>query len=258
MSPGQPRLVVSDLCAGYGAMEVVSHVSLEVAAGEIVALIGRNGAGKSTLLMAIAGLRYGSFGGSVRFDDRDLSRASPKQVVESGVAHVPEGHRVFTQLTVAENLRLGAYRRRRAARSELEASLERVFELFPVLRKYARRDAGLLSGGEQQMLAIGQALMVDPRLLMLDEPTSGLALPVVRLILDVLAELRGTGLGIIVVEQSVTRALALSGRCYLMERGQIVIEGDSAALAMDERVPGIVRGTATATGGSWRIGEQQS
>jgi branched-chain amino acid transport system ATP-binding protein len=244
-----PRLVVSDLCAGYGTMEVVSRVSLDVAAGETVALIGRNGAGKSTLLMAIAGLRYGSFAGSVLFDGRDLSRASAKQAVEAGIAHVPEGHRVFTQLTVAENLRLGAYRRRRAARSELDASLGRVFELFPVLRKYARREAGLLSGGEQQMVAIGQGLMVDPKILMLDEPTSGLALPVVQLILDVISELRAKGLGILIVEQSVTRALAVSDRCYLMERGLIVIHGDSAGLAMDERIPNIVRGTATMTGG---------
>jgi branched-chain amino acid transport system ATP-binding protein len=249
MSRPEPRLVVSGLCAGYGTMEVVSRVSLEVAAGETVALIGRNGAGKSTLLMAIAGMRYGSFAGSVLFDGRDLSRASAKQVVEAGIAHVPEGHRVFTQLTVAENLSLGAYRRRRAPRSELDASLGRVFELFPVLRRYARRDAGLLSGGEQQMVAIGQALMVDPQVLMLDEPTSGLALPVVQLILDVISELRAKGLGILIVEQSVTRALSVSDRCYLMERGSIVIEGDSAALATNERIPNIVRGTATATGG---------
>jgi len=250
VSVPRPRLVVSDLCAGYGTMEVVSRVSLDVAAAETVALIGRNGAGKSTLLMAIAGLRYGSSAGRVLFDDHDLSKAGAKQAVEAGLAHVPEGHRVFTQLTVAENLKLGAYRRRRAPRSELDASLDRVFELFPVLRKYAKRQAGLLSGGEQQMVAIGQALMVDPKVLMLDEPTSGLALPVVRLILDALAELRVKGLGILVVEQSVTRALAVSDRCYLMERGQIVIAGDSADLAMDERIPSIVRGTATVTGGS--------
>jgi branched-chain amino acid transport system ATP-binding protein len=231
-------------------MEVVSGVSLDVAAGETVALIGRNGAGKSTLLMAIAGMRYGSFSGSVLFDDRDLSRASAKQAVEAGLAHVPEGHRVFTQLTVGENLKLGAYRRRRVPRSELDASLGRVFELFPVLRKYAKRDAGLLSGGEQQMVAIGQALMVDPKVLMLDEPTSGLALPVVRLIVEALSELRTKGLGILIVEQSVTRALAVSDRCYLMERGQIVIAGDSADLVTDERIPRIVRGTATMTGGT--------
>jgi branched-chain amino acid transport system ATP-binding protein len=250
MNSPRPRLVVSDLCAGYGTMQVVSRVSLDVAAGETVALIGRNGAGKSTLLMAIAGMRYGSSAGSVRFGDRDLSRASAIQVVGAGIAHVPEGHRVFTQLSVTENLRLGAYQRRRAPRAELDASLNRVFELFPALRKYARRDAGLLSGGEQQMVAIGQALMVDPKVLMLDEPTSGLALPVVRIIVEVLSELRANGLGILVVEQSVTRALAVSDRCYLMERGQIVIAGDSAVLATDERVPGIVRGTATVTGGN--------
>ena len=250
MSLSKLRLAVSNLCAGYGTMEVVSRVSLEVAASETVALIGRNGAGKSTLLMAIAGMRYGSFAGRVWFGDRDLSQASAKQAVEAGLALVPEGHRVFTQLTVAENLRLGAYRRRRAPRSELDASLDRVFELFPILRRYARRDAGLLSGGEQQMVAIGQALMVDPKVLMLDEPTSGLALPVVRLIFDVLAELRANGLGILVVEQSVTRGLAVSDRCYLMERGKIVIAGDSGDLAMDERVPNIVRGTATMTEGS--------
>jgi len=141
---------------------------MEIAAGETVALIGRNGAGKTTTLLALAGLRYGASAGSVTINGVDLSHAPPARVVDAGIAHVPEGHRVFSQMTVSDNLRLGAYHRRRAGRKTIDASMSRVFGLFPVLRDYAGRKAGLLSGGEQQMVAIGQALMSEPTVLMLD------------------------------------------------------------------------------------------
>jgi branched-chain amino acid transport system ATP-binding protein len=229
-------------------MQVVSGVSLEVAAGETVALIGRNGAGKTTTLLALAGLRYGSTSGSVTLNGVELSRATPARIVEAGIAHVPEGHRVFTQLTVLDNLRLGAYHRRRAGRRTIDASMKRVFELFPVLQRYAGRKAGLLSGGEQQMVAIGQALMSEPKALLLDEPTSGLALKVIGDILNVLARFRADGMAILIVEQSVPRALGFADRCYVMERGRIVLGGSARALAGDTRVLDIVRGTSAAAG----------
>jgi branched-chain amino acid transport system ATP-binding protein len=247
MSTGDPLLVVSDLHAGYGSLQAVDGISLQVGAGETVALIGRNGAGKTTSLLAIAGLRYGRFPGSVTLGGTDISRASSRQIVDAGLAHVPEGHRIFASLNVEENLRLGAYTRRRSGRKAVASTMERIFDLFPILRTYAARNAGFLSGGEQQMIAIGQALMAEPRLLMLDEPTSGLAPIVIRTIYDAIAQLRDQGLAILVVEQSVPRALANSSRCYVMERGRIVVSGESPILAQDEHVFAIVRGTEEVT-----------
>jgi branched-chain amino acid transport system ATP-binding protein len=190
MSTGDPLLVVSDLHAGYGSLQAVDGISLQVGEGETVALIGRNGAGKTTSLLAIAGLRYGRFPGSVKLVGTDVSRASSRQIVDAGLAHVPEGHRIFSSLSVEENLRLGAYTRRRSGRKAVATTMERVFDLFPILRTYASRNAGFLSGGEQQMVAIGQALMAEPRVLMLDEPTSGLAPIVIRTIYDAIGQLR--------------------------------------------------------------------
>ena len=243
MSTGEPLLVVSDLHAGYGSLQAVSGISLQVGAGETVALIGRNGAGKTTSLLAIAGLRYGRFPGTVTVGGTDLSHASSRQIVDSGLAHVPEGHRIFRSLTVEENLRLGAYTRRRGGRKAVAATQERVYDMFPILRTYATRNAGFLSGGEQQMVAIGQALMAEPKVLMLDEPTSGLAPVVIRVIYEAVARLRDDGMAILVVEQSVPRALANSSRCYVIERGRIVMNGDSDVLAKNEHVSAIVRGT---------------
>jgi branched-chain amino acid transport system ATP-binding protein len=243
MKTGEPLLVVSDLCAGYGSLKAVDGISFQVNEAETVALIGRNGAGKTTSLLAIAGLRYGRFPGSVTLAGVEVSRASSRQIVDAGLAHVPEGHRIFSSLTVEENLLLGAYPRRRSGRKAAAVTMERVFDLFPILRTYATRNAGFLSGGEQQMVAIGQALMAEPRVLMLDEPTSGLAPVVIRTIYEAIGRLREQGLAILIVEQSVPRALANSSRCYVMERGQIVISGDSPVLAQDEHVSAIVRGT---------------
>jgi branched-chain amino acid transport system ATP-binding protein len=246
MTSSEPLLTITDLEAGYGSLRAVSGISLNVCAGESVAIIGRNGAGKTTSLLAVAGLRYGRFPGKVTLADTDLSRASPRQIVDSGLAHVPEGHRIFRTLNVEENLRLGAYTRRRAGRKAIGASLDRVYDLFPILRTYATRNAGFLSGGEQQMVAIGQALMAEPKVLMLDEPTSGLASMVIRAIYQALAQLRADGLALLIVEQSVPRALANTSRCYVMERGQIVMSGNSADLAQNEHVFAIVRGTEEA------------
>ena len=243
MTDDEPILSVSELHAGYGAMEAVAGVSMDVGVGETVALIGRNGAGKTTTLLAIAGLRYGKSRGTVRVAGADVSGSNPKDIVRAGLSHVPEGHRIFSGLTVRENLRLGAYVRRSAGRRAIGQSMERVFAVFPILSAYADRNAGYLSGGEQQMVAIGQALMSEPKLLMLDEATSGLSLVVIRAILDALKLLKGEGLSLLIVEQSVSRALEHSDRCYVMERGQIVMRGDSAEMAKDPRVAAVVAGT---------------
>jgi branched-chain amino acid transport system ATP-binding protein len=246
MTTGEPLLAVTDLHAGYGSLRAVAGISLHVNEGETVALIGRNGAGKTTSLLAIAGLRYGRFPGTVRLAGTDLSNASPRQIVEAGLAHVPEGHRIFRSLSVEENLRLGAYTRRRTGHKAIAAATERVYNLFPILRTYATRNAGYLSGGEQQMVALGQALMAEPKVLMLDEPTSGLAPMIIRVIYEAISTLRNEGLAILIVEQSIPRALANSTRCYVMERGRIVMSGDSATLAGNEHVFAIVRGTEDA------------
>lgn len=243
---GAATLRVTGLHAGYGAMEAVAGVSFEVGAGETVAVIGRNGAGKTTSLLAVAGLRYGRFAGRVTLGEADITHAGTSAIVTAGLAHVPEGHRIFRSLDVTENLRLGAYSRRRSGRAAVAASMDRVFDLFPILATYATRNAGFLSGGEQQMVAIGQALMAEPSVLMLDEPTSGLSLMMIRNISDALARLRAEGMAILMVEQSVPRALANSDRCYVMERGRVVISGASAELADDDRVGEIVRGTQEA------------
>lgn len=236
-------LVVEGLRAGYGSMEAVAGVDLEVRSGEMVSLVGRNGAGKTTCLLAVAGVRQGRNSGTVRLGDRDISKAAPPGVVEAGVSHVPEGHRIFRHLDVHENLLVGSWVRRRDGAARVRAAMDRVFDLFPILRTYEHRNAGFLSGGEQQMVAIGQALMSDPRILMLDEPTSGLSIMVTRTILEVLDRLRHEGMGILMVDQSVQRALENSARCYVMEQGRIVMSGDSAELAQNQRVFEIVRGT---------------
>ena len=246
MSIGDPLLAISELHAGYGSLRAVAGVSLHVNEVETVALVGRNGAGKTTTLLAVAGLRYGRFPGTVTLAGTDLSSASPGQIVQAGLAHVPEGHRIFRSLSVEENLRLGAYTRRRSGQKAIAAAIERVYDLFPILRTYAARNAGFLSGGEQQMVALGQALMANPKVLMLDEPTSGLAPMIIRGIYDAINKLHDEGLAILIVEQSIPRALANSTRCYVMERGRIVISGDSSDLANNEHVFAIVRGTEEA------------
>jgi branched-chain amino acid transport system ATP-binding protein len=237
------RLVVSGLRAGYGQMEAVVGVDLEVEPGEIVALVGRNGAGKTTSVLALAGMRFGRASGRVLVGDRDISTARPTEVVAAGLTLVAEGHRIFGTLSVRENLKLGAYLHRRAGRKALLESTEQVFTLFPILRTYASRNAGFLSGGEQQMVAIGQALMAQPKVLVLDEPTSGIAIPVIRTIMAALEDLRRGGMAILMVEQSLSRGLANSSRAYVMDQGKIVMSGASTDLAHDPRVSAIVRGT---------------
>ncbi|MBS4083782.1 MAG: ABC transporter ATP-binding protein [Rhizobiales bacterium] len=204
---------------------------MHVAEGELVCVVGRNGAGKSTLLRAISGVQP-VFGGSIEFDGADVTRlASPKRV-KSGIVQVPEGRQVFPEMTVEDNLRLGGYRRR----SEISERLEKAFEMFPVLRERRDSAAGSLSGGQQQMLVVGRALMSRPRLLMLDEPSMGLAPQMVAQIFKTIQLLKNSGTTILLVEQNAAGALALADRGYVLETGQIALAGAGRELLKDPRV----------------------
>jgi branched-chain amino acid transport system ATP-binding protein len=226
-------LEIRDLEAAYGDARALSGVTLTVGAGEIVALLGPNGAGKSTLLKTVAGLLRPR-AGTIRWEGEDLGRVGAHRVVERGIALVPEGRRLFGSMTVEENLALGAFIPR--ARSARQANLERVYALFPVLRERRRMLVRALSGGQQQMVAVGRALMADPRLLMLDEPSLGLAPRLVRSILEALAEINGSGVAVFLVEQNVQAALTLAHRAYVLESGRIAGQGRADALLQDPHV----------------------
>ena len=230
-------LEVSGLSARYGPVEALQGVSLEVRAGEMVALIGANGAGKSTLLRVITGL-LAPAAGRVRFDGRDLTGRRPEEILRAGIALVPERRRVFAGLTVLDNLRLGGYSlaRDRAFRGRLETGVEETYRLFPVLRQRRGQLAGTLSGGEQQMLAIGRALMSRPRLLLCDEPSLGLAPLIVHEIMRLLAGLRDAGTTILIVEQNARMALRAADRAYVLETGRVVLSGAGAALLEDDQL----------------------
>jgi len=206
----------------------VTGIDIEVRAGSFVALLGSNGAGKSTTLRSIAGL-HRPIDGSIRLDDREISRFKLYQVVRQGLALVPEGRMVVAPLSVEENLRLSAY----AGRGAEAALLGRVYDLFPRLKERRRQTAGLMSGGEQQMLAIGRALMTAPQMLVLDEPSMGLAPSVVDIVFDAIAALHAQGQSILMVEQNAALALSLCDYAYVMKRGQIVMQGPAADLARD-------------------------
>ncbi len=222
-------LEVTSLRAGYGAIEVLRGVDLAVAAGEIVALLGSNGAGKSTLNNNISGL-YRPFGGTIRFDGHDISGVPSMRIVEAGLVQVPEGRRVFPNLSVRENLELGSYRRGRATRAR---NLEHVLSVFPRLKERLVQAAGTLSGGEQQMLAIGRGLMGEPRLLILDEPSLGLSPLLVEEMFALIGRLNRDGLAILLVEQNVVQSLAIAHRAYVLENGRIALSGNAADLAQD-------------------------
>ena len=226
-------LEIRELDAGYGDIRVLSGVSLTVGPGEIVALLGPNGSGKSTLLTAIAGLLRPR-AGSIRWQGEDLTALRPHLVVERGLALVPEGRRLFGSMTVEENLELGAFAAR--ARRELAAGLERVYALFPDLRGRRRQLVRSLSGGQQQMVAVGRALMARPTLLMLDEPSLGLAPRLVASIFEALADINRAGVGIFLVEQNVQAALTLAHRAYVLESGRIAAQGPAADLLRDPHV----------------------
>ena len=226
-------LEVRDLEASYGDLRALGGVTLTVGAGEIVALLGPNGAGKSTLLKAVAGLLRPR-AGTIRWEGEDLGALGAHQIVERGLALVPEGRRLFGSMTVAENLELGAFAPR--ARALQAQSLDRVYALFPVLRDRRRQVVRSLSGGQQQMVAVGRALMSAPRLLMLDEPSLGIAPRLVSAIFASLVEINRAGVGVFLIEQNVHAALSLAHRAYVLEGGRIVGEGAAAALLEDPHV----------------------
>jgi branched-chain amino acid transport system ATP-binding protein len=228
-----PSLEVRGLAIAYGDAPAVWDASLDVGEGEIVSVIGANGAGKSTLVNTIAGLLRAR-AGTVRFGGVALGAVAPHRVCHHGIALVPEGRRLFTRMTVEENLELGCYRRE--ARRSRGATLERVYTLFPVLRQRRGQLAGALSGGQQQMVAIGRALMARPRLLLLDEPSLGLAPAVVEAMFEVIRAIHDEGVAILLVEQNVVRALEIADRAYVLEGGRIVAQGPPAALRGEARI----------------------
>ena len=225
-------LEVRGLYAGYGAVEVLRGIDLDVGAGEIVAVLGSNGAGKSTLNNNLSGL-YRPFAGSIRFEGTEISGAPSTDIVELGLIHVPEGRRVFPNMSVRENLELGSYRRGRAKRT---TNLERVVGIFPRLKERYEQQAGTLSGGEQQMLAIGRGLMSEPRLLILDEPSLGLSPLLVEQMFELVRVINRDGLAILLMEQNVVESLALAKRAYIIENGAVVMSGAAAAIADDPQL----------------------
>jgi len=227
-----PLLKIDDINVYYGAIHAIKGVSFEVNEGEIVTLIGANGAGKSTILKTISGLLR-SKTGDVEFLDGSIAHVPPHKIVDMGLAHVPEGRRVFLNMTVEENLEMGAYTQEK---STVAASKEDVFVRFPRLKERRKQIAGTLSGGEQQMLAMGRALMSKPKLLMLDEPSMGLAPLLVEQIFDIIKELHEAGTTILLVEQNAQMALSVATRAYVLETGKITLSGTGEELAASDKV----------------------
>jgi ABC-type branched-subunit amino acid transport system ATPase component len=225
-----PLLSAHGLTAGYGKIDILHDVSLDVHAGEIVSIIGPNGAGKSTAFKTIVGFLTPRQG-TVLFDGADITGVRPDRVLRRGLAYVPQGRIVFPQMTVRENLEMGAYIE--TSRARVAAALERVHALFPILRERGGQRAGTMSGGEQQMVAIGRALMTSPRLIMLDEPSLGLSPKFVTLIFDKLVEMKRAGFTLMVVEQNAVRALGVADRAYVLELGRNRFEGSGQRLLMD-------------------------
>lgn len=225
-------LKIQDLHVHYGAIHALKGVSLEVGQGEIVTIIGANGAGKSTLLRAISGLIKRS-SGSINYSGQEISKTPSHQIVRRGLIHVPEGRRIFTQMTVYENLLLGAFARKDG---DLKADIDRICSTFPRLRERFGQRAGTLSGGEQQMLAIGRGLMSRPKLLMLDEPSLGLAPFLVKEIFNIIESINSQGIPVLLVEQNAHRALEIAHRGYVIETGKIVLADDAKALLKNPAV----------------------
>ena len=234
-------LKVKDLKVNYGGIEALKGISFDVEQGQIVTLIGANGAGKSTTLRAISGL-VKTASGAINFMGRDIIPFNAQQVVAEGIALVPEGRRVFSNLTVLENLKIGAYLRK--DKEEIESGIEDIFQRFPRLKEREWQLAGTLSGGEQQMLAVGRAMMARPKLLMMDEPSLGLAPLVVRDIFAIIRELKSEGITILLIEQNANAALRCADQAYVLETGRITMSGTGAQLLADQRVRDAYLGSA--------------
>ena len=224
-------LEVKDLKVNYGAVQALDGISLTVNSGEIVSLIGANGAGKTTTLRTITGLEKAA-SGNILFDGHDLRKTEPSKIINLKLAHVPEGRHIFPEMTVEENLEMGAY----ADPAGMSDTMVSVYDRFPRLKERRRQLAGTLSGGEQQMLAVGRALMAKPKMILMDEPSMGLSPLLVQEIFDIIQEVNKQGITILLVEQNAQMALSISDRAYVLETGHITIEGDAKALLNDERV----------------------
>ncbi|NLJ90405.1 MAG: ABC transporter ATP-binding protein [Clostridiales bacterium] len=226
-------LEVRDLDVFYGVIQAIKSVSFEVNEGEIIALIGANGAGKTTILQSISGLLTPKKG-SIKFEGRELVKMPTHDIVALGMAHIPEGRRIFANQTVYENLKLGAYTRK--SKEETNSILEKVYKSFPRLKERSKQLAGTLSGGEQQMLAMGRALMSNPRIILMDEPSMGLSPLFVNEIFDIIKEINKAGTTVFLVEQNAKKALSIADRAYVLETGKIVIEGSAKELLNDDSV----------------------
>ena len=226
-------LEIKDLEVSYGMIAAIKGVSFEVNEGEVIALIGANGAGKTTILHTITGLIKAK-AGSIVFDGHDLTKTPAHKIVELGMAHVPEGRRIFSQLTVLENLKLGAYTRK--DKDGIAEDLETVYSRFPRLAERKKQIAGTLSGGEQQMLAMGRALMSKPRIIVMDEPSMGLSPILVSEIFDIIQSINSTGVTVLLVEQNAKKALSIADRAYVLEKGRISLSGNADELINDESV----------------------
>lgn len=236
-----PLLEVNHLSVNYGHIQAVEDVSFQVEPGEIVTLIGSNGAGKTTSLMAISGL-VNKLGGSIIFDGHDITNMAPHNIVKLGIAHVPEGRMIFPDLTVEENLRVGAYSLKKQDHKTPDELLTDVFDLFPRLKERLKQYAGTLSGGEQQMLAIGRGMMMDPKIILLDEPSLGLAPIIVEEIFTLITKLRDEGKTILLVEQNASMALSIANRGYVMETGHVVLHDSGQALLNNDMVRSVYLG----------------
>lgn len=226
-------LEIKDLEVNYGVIKAIKGVSFDVNEGEIIALIGANGAGKTTILHTITGLIQAKKG-SIVFDGKELTKTPPHKIVSMGMAHVPEGRRIFQQLSVLENLKLGAYTRK--DKSEIASTLKMVYERFPRLEERKNQVAGTLSGGEQQMLAMGRALMSKPRIILMDEPSMGLSPLLVSEIFDIIKVINESGTTVLLVEQNAKKALSIADRAYVLETGKITLSRDAKDLINDESV----------------------
>lgn len=226
-------LEIKDLEVYYGMIQAIKGVSFEVNEGEVIALIGANGAGKTTILHTVTGLLEAK-SGSVTFDGKNITKVPAHKIVSMGMAHVPEGRRVFANLTVLQNLRMGAYTRK--DKDEIEETLKTVYQRFPRLEERQNLLAGTLSGGEQQMLAMGRALMSHPRIILMDEPSMGLSPIFVNEIFNIIQEVRASGTTVLLVEQNAKKALSISDRAYVLETGKIVLEGDAEELLNNDSI----------------------